>query len=97
MTLPSLVRGMWRVTYQESNQTLLSYSWPLLGLIRSLVSNNLRKQRLIVIDWCCMCKRDGETTNHLLLHCFVAQELWSMLLLGVHRFMLKGVVKLLAS
>lgn len=24
------------------------------------------------LDWCCMCTRDGETVNHLLLHCEAA-------------------------
>ena len=27
--------------------------------------------------WCCMCKCSGETVDHLLLHCFVAAEVWS--------------------
>jgi len=31
-----------------------------------------------VIDWYCMCKRSGETTNHLLLHCPINSELWNM-------------------
>jgi hypothetical protein len=30
----------------------------------------------IVIDWYCMCKKSGETINHLLLHYEVARDLW---------------------
>jgi hypothetical protein len=30
--------------------------------------DNLRKMHVIVVDWCYMCKRDGESVNHLLLH-----------------------------
>ena len=36
------------------------------------------RKRQLVINWCCMCKRVGETTNHLLLHCLIARELWNM-------------------
>ena len=41
---------------------------------------------MVVVDWCCMCKRTGETIDHLLPHCPVAQELWDMMcsLFGVH-------------
>ena len=46
-----------------------------------------------------MCKRAGETTNHLLLCCPVARELWCMVftLFGVHLVMLSGVMELLSS
>jgi hypothetical protein len=46
-----------------------------------------------------MCKLAGKTTDHLLLHCCVARELWSMVftLFGVHWVMLKVVVECLAS
>ena len=27
--------------------------------------------------WCCMCRRDWETGDHLLIHCDVASALWS--------------------
>jgi hypothetical protein len=46
-----------------------------------------------VTDWCCMCKRSGESINHLLLHCEVARTLWSELftLFGV-KWVLNGRV-----
>ena len=37
-----------------------------------LTMDNLRKCGLVVIDWCCMCKRAEEITDHLLLHCLMA-------------------------
>jgi hypothetical protein len=34
--------------------------------------DNLRKQHVIVIDNCCMCKRNGKFVDHLFLHCEVS-------------------------
>ena len=44
-------------------------------------------------------KRNGETVEHLLLHCQVAQELWNMVctLFGVHWVILRSVVELVAN
>ena len=37
--------------------------------------DNLRKRRVWVMDWCYMCKSNGESVDHLFLHCPVAMEL----------------------
>ena len=57
------------------------------------------KRRLVVIVWLCMCKRAGENTNHLLMHCVIAKELCNVVfsLFGVFWVMPKDVVELLAS
>ena len=39
--------------------------------------DNLIKRKLAVINRCIMCKCSRETVEHLLLHCSIAQELWS--------------------
>lgn len=39
------------------------------------IMDNLRKLNLIVVYWCCMCKKSRETINHVLLHCEVARAL----------------------
>uniref|UniRef100_A0A2N9G750 DDT domain-containing protein n=1 Tax=Fagus sylvatica TaxID=28930 RepID=A0A2N9G750_FAGSY len=66
------------------------------ALGKILTTDNLRKRRVIIQDWCCMCKSSGETVNHLLLHCPVAWELWSMvwILFGITWVMPRGVVDL---
>ena len=46
-----------------------------------LTIDNLRKRRVIIFDWCCMCKASGESVNHLLMHYSIAQELWNMVLI----------------
>ena len=67
------------------------------ALGKILTTENLRKRRVIILDWCCMCKSSGESTNHLLLHCPVAWELWSMvcILFGTPWVMPRSVVDLL--
>ena len=53
---------------------------------------------MLILDWCCMCKADGEPVNHLLLHCPVARELWNMIfsLFGISWVMPRGVVDLIS-
>jgi hypothetical protein len=54
---------------------------------------------LAIVEWCCMCKSCGESPNHLVLHCVVAQSLWSLVfcLFAVDWVMPEWVVELLAS
>uniref|UniRef100_A0A7N2LNM8 Ubiquitin carboxyl-terminal hydrolase n=1 Tax=Quercus lobata TaxID=97700 RepID=A0A7N2LNM8_QUELO len=56
------------------------------SLGKVLTIDNLRKRRIIVLDWCFMFKRCGESVDHLLLHCPVAFELCSLVfcLFGLH-------------
>jgi hypothetical protein len=67
-----------------------------LGKILTL--DNLHKIGIIVVGWCCMCKHSVESVNHLLLHCEVAQALWSVLfsLFDVTWVMSRAVAELLA-
>ena len=68
------------------------------ALGKILTMDNLRKRRVMIQDWCCMCKSSGESLNHLLLHCPVAWELWSMVLIlfGISWVMPRGVGDLLS-
>ena len=40
---------------------------------------------LPLVNWCCLCRCDGETVDNLLLHCKFAHALWSevFLLFGI--------------
>ena len=68
------------------------------ALGRILTTDNLLKQRIIILDLCCMCRSGGDSVNHLPMHCSVAQELWSMILnmFGVSWLMPRDVVDLLS-
>ena len=43
---------------------------------RILTGDNLRGRRMTFVDWCIMCRCNGETVDHLLLHCGKAYRLW---------------------
>ena len=47
-----------------------------LGKIFTL--DNLRKMNVIVVEWCYMCNKSGESIDYLL-HCEVVRDLWSSL------------------
>jgi hypothetical protein len=44
-------------------------------LDKILTVDNLRKRHVIKVDRCCLCKKNGESVDHLLLHCNVASTL----------------------
>jgi hypothetical protein len=62
----------------------------------NLNSDNLRRRGIHPGSWCCMCKADGESVDHLLLHCPYAKELWDMIfgLFGIQWVMPKRVIEL---
>jgi hypothetical protein len=61
--------------------------------------DNLRKRRICIVDWCCLCKSSGEWPDHLLLHCPFAQAIWSLVfcLFGISWVMPARVIDLLTS
>ncbi len=73
-------------------------SWTV-TLGKVLIIDNLRKRGLIIQEWFCMCKRSGESVDHLFLHCSVAMELWSLVfgIFGVHWVMPRTVLDLFCN
>ena len=61
----------------EGSPRVAFFSWTT-ALGKILTIDNLRKRHLVILEWCNMCKRCGESIDHLLLHCPFAFEMWSM-------------------
>ena len=75
---PSLTSFLGRMVRQlKVSPRVAFFSWSA-SLEKILTIDNLHKRRIIVLDWCYMFKRCGELVNHLLLHCPIAFELWSL-------------------
>lgn len=62
--------------------------------------NNLKvvDWHIIVVDWSCMCKRCGESVDHLFLHYEISSALWSVIFshIGLTWVMPRKVVDLFA-
>ena len=88
----------WKSVWKSKVPTRVAFFTWTAALEKILTVDNLRKRRVIIVDWCCMCKVHGESVNHLLLHCSVAQELWLLIfsMFGTTWVMLRGVVDLLS-
>jgi hypothetical protein len=71
------------------------FSW-IASLGKALTIDNLRKRGLILQNWCCLCQSDGESVDHLFLHCSMATDMWSMVfgLFGVEWVMPRTVMDL---
>ena len=63
-----------------------------------LTIDNLHKKKVLILDWCYMCKSNGESVDLLLQHCPIVYELWSMVftLFGTYWAMPNTMVELLA-
>ena len=94
---PSIVTSfLWKLLWHSKVSPWVAFfSWTTaLGKILTIV--NLRKRHLVILEWCYMCKRCGESVDHLLLHCPFAFEIWSMVfcLFGICWVMPQRVVDL---
>ena len=53
------------------------------ALGKILTTDNLKKKGCVVLDWYYMCKKNGESVDHLLLHCEETRVLWDEIFLRV--------------
>jgi hypothetical protein len=70
-------------------------SW-ITSLGKALTIDNLRKRGLILQNWCCLCKSNGESVDHLFIHCPMATDMWWMVfgMFGVQWVMPRTIMDL---
>ena len=87
----------WKSIWKTKAPTHVAFFVWTAAMERILTIDNLRR-RVLVMDWCCTCKRTSESIAHLLLCCPVASDLWSFIfsIFGVQWVMPSGVMALLA-
>jgi hypothetical protein len=61
---------------------VLFFTW-LATLGKILTMDNLWKRYVIVVEWTCMCKKNGESVDHFLLHCEIVSALWNTIFSNV--------------
>ena len=54
------------------------YVWEV-ALGKILMTNNLWRRCFLLADWSCLCRSDGESVNHLQLHCPFVHDLWAFI------------------
>jgi hypothetical protein len=87
-------KGVWRT---KSPPRAAFFVWSA-AIGKILTLDNLRKRQVVVVNRCFMCKKDGESIDHLLLHCKVAHALWCNIFsrLDLSWFMFSSVLDLCA-
>ena len=76
----------WRSIWEQKVPSKVMFFVWIAALGTILTIDNLRKKKVLILDWFCMCKSNGESVDHLLLHCPIVFELWSMVftLFGIY-------------
>jgi hypothetical protein len=96
LTPPNSVLFPWKMVWKAKVPPRIAFfSW-VASLGKALTFDNLRNCGFIIPNWCCMCLREGESVDHLFLHCSMAADLWSLVfgLFGVQWVMPRSVLDL---
>ena len=59
----------WKSIWQSRVPHKVAFFTWLVAQGKILTIDNLRRRRIWLLDWCFMCKKAGESVNHLMLHC----------------------------
>jgi hypothetical protein len=87
-------KGIWRT---KAPPRVAFFAWTATrGKI--LTIDNLRRRGMIVVNRCWLCESDGESVDHLLIHCRVTYALWNVIFsrLGLSWVMPSSVKELMA-
>ena len=67
-------KNVWKV---KASRRISFFVWTAVW-DKILLGDNWRGRGMVFSDWCIMCRCNGETMYHLLLHCGKAYRLWSL-------------------
>ena len=70
----------WKSIWKQKIPSQVAFFLWTAALGKCLTIDNLRKRKVWILDWCYMCKCNGESVHHLFLHCLVAMNLWYIVL-----------------
>ena len=59
------VEGPWKIIWKSKAPPRMAFFVWTAVLRKILTMDNLRKKNIIVMEWCCMCKKSGESIDHL--------------------------------
>jgi len=88
-------KSIWRV---KAPKRVSFFVW-ITAFGKILTHDNLRRSHIVVVEWRCMCKKNEESIDNLLLHCDVARVVWRFFysLSGVEWVMPRRVLDLLSG
>jgi hypothetical protein len=73
----------WRIIWRnEAALRVHFFAWST-ALGKILIMHNLRKQHIIVVEWCCMCKKNVESIDNFLFQCEIASAIWNTIFSSV--------------
>ncbi|KAF6156023.1 hypothetical protein GIB67_035380 [Kingdonia uniflora] len=73
---------MKKIWIPKLTSKVVFFAWTLV-LNKAFTIDNLRKRNILIVNFCSMCKKDGESIDYLLLLCLFAESIWIELFTGI--------------